>query len=73
MENNVDSIVLKFSNNKGYYTSSKNKEFWLKNKSSLLSISENEIIQKNQVLIYEISQEDYENAHELPSGTPILH
>ncbi|WP_218148710.1 hypothetical protein [Myroides guanonis] len=66
MQNNVDSIVLKFSNNKGYYTSSKNKEFWLKNKSSLLSISENEIIQKNEVLIYEISQEDLIMAYDLP-------
>ncbi len=65
-----DSIVLKFDNGKGYYTTSKDTgisvDYWLQNKSSFFSIDSNDLIDVNGVLIYSITQEDYENAHDLP-------
>jgi|GEM_PF-3340634 len=64
--NMVDSITLKFTNVRGYYSSLNNNNFWLENRSDLLNIKEKDVIQKNGVLIYTINQNDYENAHVLP-------
>lgn len=64
--NMVDSITLKFANGTGYYSTLGNNNFWLENKSDLLNIKEKDVMQKNGVLIYTITQNDYENAHVLP-------
>lgn len=65
-ENSVDSIILKFSGNRGYYKSLNNNDFWLANKSNLLNIKQSDIIIRENILVYNISQLDYENAHILP-------
>jgi len=65
-ETRVDSITLQWANTeKGYYSNDNNTEFWLENKSSLLNIEEKDIIFIDDILIYRITQEDYENAHNL--------
>ena len=64
--NETDSVVIKFSNNKGYYSSTNNKDFWIENKPLLKNIKEKDIVQQDGVLIYPITQQDYENAHDLP-------
>ena len=64
--NMVDSITLKFTNGRGYYSSLNNNNFWLENRSDLLNIKEKDVMQKNGVLIYTITQNDYENANVLP-------
>ncbi|MEG1267430.1 MAG: hypothetical protein RSE19_13225 [Myroides sp.] len=64
--NMVDSVTLKFTNGKGYYSTLDNNNFWLKNRSDLLNIKESDILLKNGILIYTITEEDYENAHVLP-------
>jgi len=69
-----DSIVLKFNNGKGYYTTLKYTEiqpeirvdYWMENKSSFFGIDPNDLTDIDGILIYTITQEDYENAHELP-------
>jgi hypothetical protein len=65
-----DSIVLKFDNGKGYYTTLKNSrisvDYWLQDKSSFFTIDGNDLINVNGVLTYLITQQDYENAHILP-------
>jgi len=65
--NMVDSITLKFTNERVYY-SSLNNNFWLENRSDLLNIKEKDVMHKNGVLIYTITQNDYENAHVLPKN-----
>ncbi len=64
--NMVDSITLKFANGTGYYSTLGNNNFWLENKSDLLNIKEKDVIQKNGVLLYTITQDDYENANVIP-------
>lgn len=64
--NMVDSITLQFANGTGYYSTLGNNNFWLENKSDLLNIKEKDVMHKNGVLIYTITQENYENAHVLP-------
>jgi len=65
-----DSIVLKFDNEKGYYTTLKDAEvsvdYWIQNKSSFFRIEQADLINVNGALIYSITQEDCENAHKLP-------
>ena len=75
-ELNCDSLVLKFENGKGYYTTFlyKNgneyreidKEYWISNKSTLIKVYSPDVKKEGDVYIYSITQEDYENAHELP-------
>ena len=72
----VDSLVLKFENGKGYYATYlyKNgneyrelgKENWIPNKSTLLLVFSEDVRKEGDVYIYSITQEDYENAYELP-------
>ena len=71
----VDSIVIKFNNNKGYISTVKpndrneyriNNDKWIESKSSLLSVLEKDLRKEGDVYIYTITQEDYENAYELP-------
>ena len=64
--NMVDSVTLKFTNGKGYYSTLESSSFWLENKSDLLNIKENDIFFRDGILIYSITEEDYENAHVLP-------
>ena len=64
--NMVDSVTLKFTNGKGYYSTLQSNNFWLENKSDLLNIKENDILLKDGILIYTITEEDYINAHILP-------
>lgn len=65
-----DSLVIKFANGKGYYTSSSSgeptTENWINGKSSLLKISPSDLYMINDVFYYTITEEDYENAFELP-------
>ena len=71
----VDSIVLKFQNGKGYFTTNlyKNgneyreigKENWIPNKSTLFAVFNEDVRKEGDVYIYSITQEDYENAYEL--------
>lgn len=72
----VDSLVLKFENGKGYYATflykneneypEFNMENWIANKSALFAIFNKDVRKEGDVYIYSITQEDYENAHELP-------
>lgn len=72
----VDSLVLKFENGKGYYATYlyKNgneyrelgKENWIPNKSTLFLVFSEDVRKEGDVYIYSITQEDYENAYELP-------
>lgn len=72
----VDSLVLKFENGKGYYATylykngndyrELDKENWIANKSTLLKIFSQDVRKEGDVYIYTITQEDYENAYELP-------
>ncbi|GEM52737.1 hypothetical protein EB1_25270 [Empedobacter brevis NBRC 14943 = ATCC 43319] len=62
----VDSIVLKFSDSRGYYSNLNGNTVWLSGKSTLWNVKENDIVQQDGVLIYPITQQDYENAHVLP-------
>ena len=64
--NGSDSIVLMFADNTGYYSNNNDTDFWIANKSPLLSVLEKDITNEDGMLIYTISQEDYENAHVLP-------
>ncbi len=70
VDNLADSLVIKFANGKGYYTSSSSgeptTEYWIKGKSSLLKISPSDLYMINDVFYYTITQEDYENAFDLP-------
>ena len=73
---NCDSLVLKFENGKGYYATFlyKNgneypeidRENWIPNKSTLFTVFNKDVRKEGDVYIYSITQEDYENAHELP-------
>ena len=75
-ELNCDSLVLKFENGRGYYTTFLYKngndfreidtENWIANKSTLLKIFSQDVRKEGDVYIYTITQEDYENAYELP-------
>ena len=72
----VDSLVLKFENGKGYYATYlyKNgneyreidREHWIANKSPLFAVYSPDVRKEGDVYIYSITQEDYENAYELP-------
>ena len=72
----VDSLVLKFENEKGYYATYlyKNgneyrelgKENWIPNKSTLFLVFNKDVRKEGDVYIFSITQEDYENAHVLP-------
>ncbi len=65
----IDSLVLKFENGKGYYStvlSVINNENWIANKSSLILVKSKDVIKEGDIYIYKITQEDYENAHALP-------
>src|SRR5690606_41813987 len=62
----IDSLVLKFENGKGYYStvlSVINNENWIANKSSLILVKSKDVIKEGDIYIYKITQEDYENAH----------
>ncbi|MGV0754356.1 hypothetical protein ACTS95_10115 [Empedobacter brevis] len=77
-----DSIVLIFPNGKGYYAAAKeNKigtgedtgteiiistEHWINGKSPLFRIDRKDLLDLNGILTYPITQQDYENAHDLP-------
>lgn len=72
----VDSLVLKFENGKGYYASRLyrndsefpeiDREYWISNKNPLFSLFNSDVRKEGDVYIYSITQEDYENAYELP-------
>lgn len=72
----VDSLVLKFENGKGYYATylykngndyrELDKENWIANKSTLFAVFSQDVRKEGDVYIYTITQEDYENAYELP-------
>ena len=72
----VDSLVLKFENGKGYYATylykngneyrELDKENWIANKSTLFTVFSQDVRKEGDVYIYSITQEDYENAYELP-------
>ncbi len=65
----IDSLVLKFENGQGYYSTVINgldNDNWIPNKSSLLNIQAKDVQKEGGVYIYTITQEDYENAHTLP-------
>ena len=65
----IDSLVLKFENGKGYYSTVSsviNTENWIANKSSLISVRSEDVTKEGDIYIYKITQEDYENAHVLP-------
>lgn len=70
----VDSLVLKFENEKGFYSTIKrnindeyqiNNEYWIPSKSTLFAVSSKDVRKEGDVYIYSITQEDYENAHVL--------
>ena len=72
----VDSLVLKFQNGKGYFATylykdgneyrELGKENWIPNKSTLFTVFSEDVRKEGDVYIYSITQEDYENAYELP-------